>query len=79
MKKLTIIIITTFILGSNSFSQSFAQIDATWHYSYYYLPTITDGYYKITSMGDTIINNKSCRKLLKENIGYNHMQQTYYN
>jgi len=62
------IIIILFCFYGDIYCQSFAPIGATWYYSEGFAFSGDIGYSKIESIGDTIINSKSCKILKKSNI-----------
>lgn len=72
MKKLAIF---TFLLlvfaGIKSNAQTWAPLGAEWYYSYNSF--WFEGFVRISSVEDTIIDNINCRKLVKENVVYNHL------
>lgn len=64
--KYTIIIL--FCFYNHLYCQGFAPIGATWYYSEGFVFSGDIGYSKIESIGDTIINSKSCKILKKSKI-----------
>ena len=52
------------IYSIGSFGQDFAPIEAEWHYTKYHSFSGDIDYYKIESVKDTLVNDKSCKKLI---------------
>jgi hypothetical protein len=75
MKILTFL---TLLISINLNAQVFAPDDAVWYYTYDPDVTLDDGYQKIEVIGDTVINNKTCKILQKTNIGYSYWDKDYY-
>jgi len=76
MKTLTFLILL--LISMNLNAQVFAPDEAVWHYSYDPDITLDDGYQKIEVVGDTLINNKTCKILQKTNVGYSYWDKKYY-
>ncbi len=77
-KMKTLTFLTVFVISINLNAQVFAPDDAVWYYTYDPEVTLDDGYQKIEVIGDTLINNKTCKILQKTNIGYSYWYQDYY-
>lgn len=72
MKKHVFLVILLLTFCSKStIGQTWAPLGAEWHYSY--SSFWFEGFVKISSVEDTIINNINCKKLEKENVIYNHL------
>ena len=67
------------ILFGKIYGQQFAPNSAVWNYTYNYSLGTHIGYYKFTVIGDTLLQSKSCKIIEKRNIGFNSVNQTYYN
>lgn len=76
MKTLILFISLFLILKLNA--QIFAPDEATWFYTYNPEFTLDAGYQKIEIIGDSIINNQTCKILQKTNIGFNYWDREYY-
>lgn len=74
--KTTFSIILFFVL-SNLYGQNFAPNSAVWNYTYNWL-FFNMGYMKLTVIGDTLIQGKSCKIIQKRNIGHNSQYNTNY-
>lgn len=75
--KILILILSIFLI-SNLNAQIFALSEAVWYYTYDPDITLDDGYQKIEIVGDSIINNRTCKILQKTNIGFNFWDREYY-
>jgi hypothetical protein len=63
MKNIFLFLASLFSLAT--FAQEFAPLGAVWHYQYSPGSCLCDGYVRIESVGDTIIENKNCKVLNK--------------
>ena len=70
-----IIAILLFYSCCSLYSQSWAPIGATWYYDYQ--AGTAQGYLKIESVKDTLINATTCKKLEKTRITFNHSTGNY--
>jgi len=75
--KTTFSIIFIFLI-SNLYGQNFAPNGAVWNYTYNW-SFWNMGYYKMTVIGDTLLQGKSCKIIQKRNIGHNSQFGTNYN
>lgn len=73
MKKLFLIFLLSFPLFS--VGQNWSPQGATWYYGFSVY--VTEGYYKITYVGDTTINSIQCKKLLKTVYTHDFINQLY--
>lgn len=73
MKKL-LLSFSILILSISTFSQGFAPIGATWHYTEGFFGNGRIDYEKIESVKDTLIQNKLCKKLVKRHGIINYYQ-----
>ena len=65
MKKL--ILLWTIVFSFGGYSQEWAPIGATWHYSekFIFWNPIDEDYIKYESVKDTLINGINCKKIIK--------------
>ncbi len=81
MKKLLplFLLLSLIITDNISAQQEFAPIGATWNYQETYFFSGNIGLVTFTSVGDTIINNKPCRIIYKDNpTCYIHDENLYF-
>jgi hypothetical protein len=76
--KLFIFFLLSFSIALNLNAQVFAPNDAVWHYSYDPDITLDDGFQRIEVIGDTLIDQHSCKILSTSNVGYNWVNKEYY-
>ncbi|MCF0200293.1 MAG: T9SS type A sorting domain-containing protein [Bacteroidales bacterium] len=75
MHKKSSILIFILALFANANAQEFAPIGAEWHYDYKCFAD--EGYVRINSVSDTVIDNIHCNKLEKTRFVYNHIIEDY--
>jgi len=75
--RLTTILIFCILFGK-IYGQQFAPNSAVWNYTYNW-SFFNMGYMKLTVIGDTLIQGKSCKIIQKRNIGHNSQFNTNYN
>lgn len=69
MKKLLVLLALSLpFVSFNSFSQTWAPVGAAWYYGFSVFTT--NGYYKISYIGDTVINTIPCKILEKKIYQY---------
>jgi hypothetical protein len=64
MRKYILFYLTLILFTTNLFGQGdFAPTGATWYFSYYNYDSTVDAYSRYTSLGDTIVDGHSCKKI----------------
>lgn len=67
-----------FLTVLNLNAQVFAPEEAVWYFNYDPDITLDDGYRKVDVLGDTIIDLHNCKILRTIDIGYNYIDNDYY-